>query len=99
MKVRSGCKNLNDQVRSSRPTTEDLDFLLKCIEDNPSGNYESVSDELSFSQAKVDRYLSDLNKCIRMTNYTSHYKTIDNLFIYLNNFKDLMMTIIKKTIR
>ena len=63
-KFRSGCKNLDDQVKSRRPKNVYSKTVLQAVATNPVSSTQRVSGELSISQSSVVRHLHDLDKSI-----------------------------------
>ena len=74
--IYSGCKNLNDQARSSRFNSMDFEAILLTIAANPTSNTRRVSGKLNGSQCYVIRHLDDLNKSIQRCRIVPHVTKI-----------------------
>ena len=64
MKFCLNCKNLDDQVRSSRPKTMNSEAVLPTMKRNLVRNIWKVSGELGISQSQEVCHLNDLGKSI-----------------------------------
>ena len=53
----SACKNLNDQVRASRPKTVDSEAVLRAMEANSVSSIQRVLGELDISPSSLVRHL------------------------------------------
>ena len=56
---RLDCKNLDDQVMSSRSKAVNYEAVLQAMEVNQGNGTRWVSDELGISQSRVVRHLND----------------------------------------
>ena len=64
-KFSSGCKNLDNQARSSRPKNVDAEAALLAIEINLLSSTERVSGNLRISQSSLFHHFHNLDKSIQ----------------------------------
>ena len=79
-----GCKNLNDQAKSSRPKTMDSEAVSQVIHANQVSSSQRVLCKLSISQSSVVSYLHDLSTSIHSCQIVSQViEILQNLWLTL----------------
>ena len=73
-KFHSGCKNLDDQVRSGKPKTAGSDAVLTDIKANPESSAWRVSGELGILLSSVVCNLHNLQNIAKLLTYPSIFQ-------------------------
>ena len=92
----SGCKNLNNQARPSKPKTMGSEAVLQPTEANLMSSTQRISDEVDISHSNVVHHFHNLGKSIHSSQIVPHITKIfqlpwHSLMMIIQNYQILHM--------